>query len=44
MIRDSAGCANGFFAEHGDLYGARSPLAGAVECVTLVVVDGMDRA
>ena len=44
MIRDGAGCANVFFAKHGNLYGTHSPFAGEVEWVTLVVVDGMDRA
>ena len=44
LVRDRLAGANVFFAKHGNLYGAHSPLAGAVECVTLVVVDDEQRA
>ena len=44
FVRDWLARANVFFAKHGHLYGAHSPLAGAVECVTLVVVDDEQRA
>ena len=44
FVRDWLARANVFFAKHGNLYGANSPLAGAVECVTLVVVDDEQRA
>ena len=44
LVRDWLARANVFFAEHRNLFGANSPLAGAVECVTLVVVDDEQRA
>lgn len=44
LVRDWLARANVYFAKHGNLYGAHSSLAGAVECVTLVVVDDEKRA
>ena len=44
VVRDWLACANVFFAKHGNLYGAHSSLAGAVECVSLMVVDDEKRS